>query len=37
MDKILTYTITSQEAGMQVLEFLRSEGIFPAYPDFHEA
>ena len=27
MDKILTYTITSQEAGMQVLEFLRSKGF----------
>ena len=27
MDKILTYTITSQEAGMQVLEFLRSRGF----------
>lgn len=26
-DKILTYTITSQEAGMQVLEFLRSKGF----------
>ena len=27
MDKILTYTITSQEADMQVLEFLRSKGF----------
>lgn len=27
MDKILTYTIKSQEAGMQVLEFLRSKGF----------
>ena len=27
MDKILTYTITSQEAGVQVLEFLRSKGF----------
>ena len=27
MAKILTYTITSQEAGMQVLEFLRSRGF----------
>ena len=27
MDKILTYTIISQEAGMQVLEFLRSKGF----------
>ena len=37
MDRILTYTITPQEAGVQVLEFLRLKGIFPAYPDFHEA
>lgn len=27
MDRILTYTVTSQEAGMQVLEFLRSKGF----------
>lgn len=27
MDRILTYTVTPQEAGMQVLEFLRSKGF----------
>ena len=27
MDRILTYTITPQEDGMQVLEFLRSKGF----------
>ena len=27
MDRILTYTITPQEDGMQVLEFLRSKGV----------
>ena len=29
LDRILTYTIKPEQEGMQLLDFLRSKGLFP--------